>query len=116
MNMGLGSIPSVGAKQTYLSRFQIYVLKILILRVPYSFVSSVHGRFTSFSDSTLENNTVFVEISSLDNMLPNNHSLSLLFAQDPQLVKDLLALHDKYLELVNDYFGGNALFQKALKV
>lgn len=35
--------------------------------------------------------------------------------QDPQLVKDLLALHDKYLEVVNTHFVCNALFQKALK-
>mmetsp|Transcript_3656 Transcript_3656/g.10804 ORF Transcript_3656/g.10804 Transcript_3656/m.10804 type:complete len:745 (-) Transcript_3656:39-2273(-) len=34
---------------------------------------------------------------------------------DPAFVKELLALHDKYLAVVGDQFGGNALFQKALK-
>jgi len=35
--------------------------------------------------------------------------------QDPDLVKELLALHDKYMAVVNEQFTGNALFQKALK-
>jgi len=35
--------------------------------------------------------------------------------QDPAFVKELLALHDKYIAVVSDQFGGNALFQKALK-
>ena len=35
--------------------------------------------------------------------------------QDPAFVKELLALHDKYLAVVSEQFGGNALFQKALK-
>jgi cullin 1 len=35
--------------------------------------------------------------------------------EDPQFVKDLLALHDKYLAMVADQFSGNALFQKGLK-
>jgi cullin 1 len=34
---------------------------------------------------------------------------------DPTFIKDLLALHDKYTSLVNDQFGNNSLFQKALK-
>ena len=37
-------------------------------------------------------------------------------SQDPQLVKDLLALHDKFIDVVNANFSGNSLFQKALKV
>ena len=36
-------------------------------------------------------------------------------ADDPQFVKDLLALHDKFIGVVNAEFCGNALFQKALK-
>ena len=36
--------------------------------------------------------------------------------QDPQLVKDLLQVHDQYMEMVNTQFAGSALFQKALKV
>ena len=36
-------------------------------------------------------------------------------ADDPQFVKDLLALHDKFINVVNTEFCGNALFQKALK-
>jgi ABC-type uncharacterized transport system involved in gliding motility auxiliary subunit len=36
-------------------------------------------------------------------------------ADDPQFVKDLLALHDKFINVVNSEFCGNALFQKALK-
>ena len=36
-------------------------------------------------------------------------------ADDPEFVKDLLALHDKYIAVVNQQFGGNTLFQKALK-
>ena len=35
--------------------------------------------------------------------------------QDPDFVKELLALHDKYIKVVNEQFAGNALFQKALK-
>mmetsp|Transcript_17376 Transcript_17376/g.31660 ORF Transcript_17376/g.31660 Transcript_17376/m.31660 type:complete len:748 (+) Transcript_17376:238-2481(+) len=35
--------------------------------------------------------------------------------QDPDFVKELLALHDKYIKVVNEQFQGNALFQKALK-
>jgi len=35
--------------------------------------------------------------------------------QDPALVKELLALHDKYLAVVAQQFSGNSLFQKALK-
>lgn len=35
--------------------------------------------------------------------------------EDPEFVKELLALHDKYMGVVNSEFGGNALFQKALK-
>jgi len=35
--------------------------------------------------------------------------------QDPGFVKELLALHDKYLAVVSEQFDGNALFQKALK-
>ena len=36
-------------------------------------------------------------------------------ADDPQFVKDLLSLHDKFINVVNNEFCGNALFQKALK-
>ena len=36
-------------------------------------------------------------------------------ADDPQFVKDLLSLHDKFINVVNREFCGNALFQKALK-
>jgi len=35
--------------------------------------------------------------------------------QDPAFVKELLSLHDKYIGVVSEQFGGNALFQKALK-
>lgn len=35
--------------------------------------------------------------------------------QDPNFVKELLALHDKYMAVVNDQFAGNSLLQKALK-
>lgn len=35
--------------------------------------------------------------------------------EDPEFVRELLALHDKYTLLVNTEFSGNALFQKALK-
>ena len=34
---------------------------------------------------------------------------------DSQFIKDLLAIHDKYMDIVNDIFTGHALFQKALK-
>lgn len=34
---------------------------------------------------------------------------------DPEFIKDLLNVHDKFLGLVSDQFCGNALFQKALK-
>jgi cullin 1 len=36
-------------------------------------------------------------------------------ADDPQFVRDLLNLHDKFIKVVNSEFCGNALFQKALK-
>jgi len=36
-------------------------------------------------------------------------------SNDPQFIKDLLALHDKYLGMVDNQFKGHALFQKALK-
>jgi cullin 1 len=36
-------------------------------------------------------------------------------ADDPQFVRDLLDLHDKFITVVNREFCGNALFQKALK-
>lgn len=35
--------------------------------------------------------------------------------EDPQFVKDLLAIHEKFIKIVNEHFSGNALFQKALK-
>lgn len=35
--------------------------------------------------------------------------------QDPAFVKELLALHDKYLAVVGNEFASNSLFQKALK-
>lgn len=35
--------------------------------------------------------------------------------QDPNFVKELLALHDKYMAVVNEQFAGNSLLQKALK-
>ncbi|CAN0082471.1 unnamed protein product, partial [Ectocarpus sp. 6 AP-2014] len=35
--------------------------------------------------------------------------------KDPNFVKELLALHDKYMAVVNDQFAGNSLLQKALK-
>mmetsp|Transcript_18871 Transcript_18871/g.23751 ORF Transcript_18871/g.23751 Transcript_18871/m.23751 type:complete len:742 (+) Transcript_18871:80-2305(+) len=35
--------------------------------------------------------------------------------QDPAFVKELLALHDKYMQVVTEQFSGNSLFQKALK-
>lgn len=35
--------------------------------------------------------------------------------QDPTFVKELLALHDKYMGVVNQQFAGNSLLQKALK-
>ena len=34
---------------------------------------------------------------------------------DPQFVKDLLAVHDKYVNIVNTQFASNGLLQKALK-
>lgn len=34
---------------------------------------------------------------------------------DPQFIKDLMAVHDKYTKVVNEQFQSNALFQKALK-
>ena len=36
-------------------------------------------------------------------------------SNDTQFVKDLLVIHDKYMDIVNDKFTGHALFQKALK-
>ncbi|OQR97158.1 CULlin protein 1 [Achlya hypogyna] len=36
-------------------------------------------------------------------------------ASDPTFIKDILALHDKYKQVVQEQFGGNSLFQKALK-
>ncbi|KAF0692546.1 Aste57867_16358 [Aphanomyces stellatus] len=36
-------------------------------------------------------------------------------SSDPTFIKDILALHDKYKQVVQDQFGGNSLFQKALK-
>lgn len=35
-------------------------------------------------------------------------------AYDPQFVKDLLALHEKYSSLINNHFSGHGAFQKAL--
>mmetsp|Transcript_11521 Transcript_11521/g.25588 ORF Transcript_11521/g.25588 Transcript_11521/m.25588 type:complete len:774 (-) Transcript_11521:370-2691(-) len=34
---------------------------------------------------------------------------------DPQFIKDLLGVHDKYILMVSEQFQGNTLFQKALK-
>lgn len=34
---------------------------------------------------------------------------------DPQFIRDILAVHEKYLRVVTDQFLGNASFQKALK-
>lgn len=34
---------------------------------------------------------------------------------DPNFVKDLIALHEKFLDMVRNQFGSHALFQKALK-
>ena len=36
-------------------------------------------------------------------------------SNDPNFVKDLISLHEKYLEMVRNQFGSHALFQKALK-
>ncbi|DBA04843.1 TPA: hypothetical protein N0F65_004480 [Lagenidium giganteum] len=36
-------------------------------------------------------------------------------ASDPQFIKDILTIHDKFRNIVNDQFAGNPLFQKALK-
>jgi cullin 1 len=36
--------------------------------------------------------------------------------EDPEFVKELLDLHDKFTLLVEQQFGANSLFQKALKV
>lgn len=36
-------------------------------------------------------------------------------ANDPALISELLALHEKYKQVVNGEFSGHALFQKALK-
>lgn len=35
-------------------------------------------------------------------------------AYDPQFVKDLLALHDKYSAMITNYFSGHGAFQKSL--
>lgn len=34
---------------------------------------------------------------------------------DPQFIKDLMAVHEKYTKMVNEQFQSNTLFQKALK-
>jgi cullin 1 len=34
---------------------------------------------------------------------------------DPQFIKDLLEVHSKFVKMVNEQFGANPLFQKALK-
>lgn len=34
---------------------------------------------------------------------------------DPQFIKDLLEVHAKFVKMVNEQFGSNSLFQKALK-
>mmetsp|Transcript_9046 Transcript_9046/g.15294 ORF Transcript_9046/g.15294 Transcript_9046/m.15294 type:complete len:756 (-) Transcript_9046:308-2575(-) len=34
---------------------------------------------------------------------------------DPAFIKDVIALHEKYLDMVRNQFGSHALFQKALK-
>ncbi len=36
-------------------------------------------------------------------------------SDDSQFIRDLLTVHEKYLEMVNRQFGSHALFQKALK-
>lgn len=36
-------------------------------------------------------------------------------SDDPEFIKDLLSVHDKFLAVVSSQFCGNALFQKALK-
>jgi cullin 1 len=36
-------------------------------------------------------------------------------SDDPQFVKDLLAVHEKFMNIVNNQFGSNGIFQKALK-
>jgi cullin 1 len=36
-------------------------------------------------------------------------------SEDPQFVKDLLSVHEKYMSIVNNQFNSNGLFQKALK-
>nr|CCA24215.1 PREDICTED: hypothetical protein isoform 2 [Albugo laibachii Nc14]CCA26937.1 Putative cullin putative [Albugo laibachii Nc14] len=36
-------------------------------------------------------------------------------ACDPEYIKEILFIHDKFRNLVNEQFGGNNLFQKALK-
>ena len=47
--------------------------------------------------------------------LENADSSKVDSADDPQFIRDLLSVHDKYLTMVNEQFGSNALFQKALK-
>jgi ABC-type uncharacterized transport system involved in gliding motility auxiliary subunit len=52
---------------------------------------------------------------SKDKEKPDSKEKEKESADDPQFVKDLLALHDKFINVVNSEFCGNALFQKALK-
>lgn len=36
-------------------------------------------------------------------------------SDDPEYIKEILSLHDKFILMVNSQFSGNSLFQKALK-
>lgn len=36
-------------------------------------------------------------------------------SDDPQFIRDLLAVHEKFMDMVKSQFSGHALFQKALK-
>lgn len=45
----------------------------------------------------------------------DGEAISNTLSDDPQFIKDLLAVHDKYLKVTSEQFQGNASFQKALK-
>eukprot|EP01038_Epipyxis_sp_PR26KG_P011634 gene11634-15584_t len=64
----------------------------------------------------LGNDKIELRLSRVDNngesKDPNGEKES---SDDPQFMKDLLGIHDKFISVVQDQFNGNTLFQKALK-
>lgn len=102
-------------------------LKVLLEHEKYEDLSRMFQLFSRLKEEGLAPMAdifrVHVLASGLDRISARNARLETLpdkerekeSINDPNFVKDLIALHEKFLVMVRDHFGSHALFQKALK-